>query len=120
MDDIIQDIKNALGTDLPKWATESTLAEIKKILEGSGDGLKSLKNANENIGSKFKSGTFIGGLYQAQLESEKLASKTSVVRDVLGEIAQIGGIAARSVFNSSGKFSDLNPIIDATSGAAAK
>ena len=119
MDDIIQDIKNALGTDLPKWATESTLAEIKKILEGSGDGLKSLKNANENIGSKFKSGTFIGGLYQAQLESEKLASKTSVVRDVLGEIAQIGGIAARSVFNSSGKFSDLNPIIDATSGAAA-
>ncbi len=82
MDDIIQDIKNALGTDLPKWATESTLAEIKKILEGSGDGLKSLKNANENIGSKFKSGTFIGGLYQAQLESEKLASKTSVVRDV--------------------------------------
>lgn len=119
MDDIIQSIKNAMGTDLPKWATEKTLKEIQTILQGSGDGLKSLGNANDVIGKKFKSGTFIGGLYQAQLESEKLASKTSVVSSVLGEIAQIGGVAVKSLFKSSGKFTDLNPVIDATTGAAA-
>ena len=119
MDDIIQDIKRALGGDLPQWATETTLADIKKILEGSGDGLKSLKNANETIGKKFKSGTFIGGLYQAQLETDKLSKKTSVVTGVLGEIASISGVAVKSIFNSSGKFSDLNPVIEATTGAAA-
>jgi hypothetical protein len=108
-----------MGTDLPKWATEKTLKEIQTILQGSGDGLKSLGNANDVIGKKFKSGTFIGGLYQAQLESEKLASKTSVVSSVLGEIAQIGGVAVKSLFKSSGKFTDLNPVIDATTGAAA-
>ena len=119
MDDIIQDIKNALGGDLPQWATETTLADIKKILEGSGDGLKSIKNANDTIGEKFKSGTFIGGLYQAQLETDKLSKKTAVVTGVLGEIASISGVAVKSIFNSSGKFSDLNPVIEATTGAAA-
>ena len=120
MDDIISSIKNAFGPDLPKWATESTLADIKNLLEGSGDGLKSLKTANKTIGeNKYKSGTFIGGLYQAQLESEKLSKKTSVVTGVLGEIAQISGVAVKSIFNSSGKFSDLNPVIEATTGAAA-
>ena len=119
MDEIIQSIKRALGGDLPQWATETTLADIKKILEGSGDGLKSLKNANDTIGKKFKTGTFIGGLYQAQLETDKLSKKTSVVTGVLGEIASISGVAVKSIFNSSGKFSDLNPVIEATTGAAA-
>lgn len=119
MDDVIQSIKSALGGDLPKWATEATLSEIRSILQGSGDGLKSIKNADKVVGGKNRPGTFIGGLYQAQLETEKLTDRQSKVSGVLAELAQIGGIAASSLFKSSGRFSDLNPIIEATGGAAA-
>lgn len=119
MDDVIQSIKSALGGDLPKWATEATLSEIRSILQGSGDGLKSIKKADKVFGGKNRPGTFIGGLYQAQLETEKLTDRQSKVSGVLAELAQIGGIAASSLFKSSGRFSDLNPIIEATGGAAA-
>lgn len=106
------------GKSYPLWATEATMAQLVTALKGISPG--SIQNLNKSIGKKNNPRTFTGALHQSTTELSKLNNSSDRYRKAIDKAKNTlssGAMnVADSIANSSGKFSDLNAVIDISTG----
>lgn len=103
----------------PAWATEKTLSDIKQILAPSDS--DNIEEAAKQIGPPTDPKGFSGQTRKRKKTQDQLTSSTDRVQkgfEQVGRLISKGGGLLDAVGNASGKFSDLNKMLDLFGGFA--